>query len=96
MTRMVPESVTGMWLKDNVLERDALTVDRDGNIKRVKTAPHHTANNYWIAIFRPPTMDASADIVIREILVSFLHRDWVDQYVIARMSVAGDDELYGV
>jgi hypothetical protein len=94
MTRMMPESVTGMWLKDNVLERDALTVDKKGKISRVNTRPRHTANNFWLAVFRPPTMDSSADVILREVLAAFLHSEWIQQYVLARLTVADDEQLH--
>ncbi|HEX7678951.1 MAG TPA: hypothetical protein VF713_12555, partial [Thermoanaerobaculia bacterium] len=87
MTRMMPESVTSLWLKDNVLERDAFTCSDDGTLTRVGTLPRHTTNNYWMAAFRPATMDSAADSTIREIIAEFLEKDWVREYVRVRLTL---------
>jgi HD superfamily phosphohydrolase len=86
MSRVDPRDVTRMWLKDAGGERHAQRHSRaTGGLVPVAPKPRKSLNNYWLGIFRPPTMAPAADKVIETLLEELLEKEWVRLFASASL-----------
>jgi HD superfamily phosphohydrolase len=80
MSRMVPSP--GLLLKDYTSERKALSISSDNELEELTITPQDVLNNYWISVFRPPSMDASVDKVIVDYMENhLLPYGWLEEWV---------------
>lgn len=87
MSRINPNDLNRLWMKDTSDEREALRRDRaTGTLVPIRAKPIQSVNNYWAAIFRPQAMDDTADDLLAELFTEFLKTAWVELYADASLN----------